>query len=94
MPRKRKQKNQKRDNKASIRRKVNAIVSTEFPGCVAEFCGGVEQSRMATRGPTFGFRVKDSRTGKYRSNAIWLNPTYEGDFTVAWIRAAIKESNN
>ena len=94
MSRKRKQKKQKRDNKSSIRRKVNLVVSAEFPGCVAEFCGGVEQSRMATRGPTFGFRVKNSRTGKYRSNVIWLNPTYDGDFSTDWIRAAIKESNN
>lgn len=94
MSRKSKQKKQKRDNKSSIRRKVNAVVSAEYPGCVAEFCGGVEQSRMASRGPTFGFRVKNSQTGKYRSNFIWLNPTYNGAFSAAWIRAAIKESNN
>jgi hypothetical protein len=94
MSRKRKQKKQKRDKKGGIRRNVNAVVASEFPGCVAEFCGGVEQSRMAARGPTFGFRVKHAQSGKFRSNVIWLNPDYDGDFCSAWIRKAMADSNN
>ena len=94
MSRKNKRKKQQRDNRGDIRRKVNSVVASEFPGCVAEFSGGVEQSRMATRGPTFGFRVKHAQTGKYRSNQIWLNPDYDGDFTASWIRDAVKSSNN
>ncbi len=94
MSRKRRLKKQKRDNKGDIRRKVNAIVALEFLGCIAEFSGGVERSRMATRGPTFGFRIKHAQTGKYRSNVIWLNPDYDGDYSATWIRNAIKESNN
>ena len=94
MSRKNKQKKQKRGNKSDIRRKVNAVVATAYPGCLAEFSGGVEQSRMATRGPTFGFRVKHAQTGKYRSNVIWLNPDYDGDFSSTWIRAAVKNANN
>lgn len=94
MARKGKRKKQNRDNKASIRRKINSVVVSEFGGCIAEFSGGVGQSRMATRGPTFGFRVKNVQTGKYRSNVIWLNPHYSGDFSTDWIRNAIKESNS
>ena len=90
----RKRKQQKRDRKADIRRKVNAAAAAEFPGCVAEFSGGVARSRMAAVGPTFGFRVKDARTGKYRSNMIWLNPDFEGDFPSDWLQKSVKDSNN
>ena len=90
---KNKNKKKQRDNRASIRRKVNATVAREFPGCVAEFCGGVESSRMAARGPTLGFRVKHNQSGKYRSNMIWVNPDFEGEWSEDWIRDAVKNSN-
>jgi hypothetical protein len=38
---------------------VADAVAEAFPGCTAEFTGGVERSRMASRGPTLGPRVKD-----------------------------------
>jgi hypothetical protein len=38
--------------------------------------------RMARLGPTLGFRVKDGR-GRYRSNLIWVDPTYEGVVSTA-----------
>lgn len=94
MARKNKRKQKQRANRGNIRRLVNAAVAQAYPGCVAEFCGGVEQSRMANRGPTLGFRVKDPRSGKYRSNLIWVNPDYTGEWSAQWIQQAVKESNN
>lgn len=86
-------KNQKvRDVRRQLRAAIAAAVAEAFPGCTAEFSGGVERSRMATRGPTLGFRVKDGR-GKYRSNIIWVNPEYEGSVSTAWVAGAVKESN-
>lgn len=83
----------KRDNRRAIRQKIGQAVSTAFPGCTADFCGGVERSRMAKRGRTFGFRVKDARTGKFRSNLIWVNPDYQGEWSVEWVLDAVKRSN-
>ena len=86
-------KNQKsRDVRRTLRARVAAAVTEAFPGCIAEFNGGVAKSRMATRGPTLGFRVKDGQ-GKYRSNLIWVDPTYEGEVNGAWIAWAVKKSN-
>ena len=93
MSRKNKRKKHKRENRGDIRRKVNATVAAEFPGCVAEFSGGAERSRMATRGPTLGFRIKHVQTGKYRSNIIWVNPEYTGGWSAEWIHNAVNESN-
>jgi hypothetical protein len=88
-----KRKQQKtRDVRRNLRGKIAAAVAEAFPNCTAEFCGGVERSRMATRGPTLGFRVKDSR-GKYRSNIIWIDPTYEGEVNAAWVAHSVKQSN-
>jgi hypothetical protein len=81
-----------RDVRRRLRGAVSAAVAEAFPDCTAEFCGGVERSRMATLGPTLGFRVKDSR-GKYRSNIIWINPEYQGAVSAAWVAAAVKQSN-
>jgi len=86
-------KNQKaRDVRRVLKAAIADAVGEVFPGCSAQFCGGVEMSRMATRGPTLGFRVKDGR-GKYRSNIIWVNPEYEGTVTVGWIADAVRRSN-
>jgi hypothetical protein len=86
-------KNQKaRDVRRNLRGAVASAVAEAFPGCTAEFCGGVERSRMAILGPTLGFRVKDGR-GKYRSNVIWIDPTYEGEVNAAWVVHAVKQSN-
>jgi len=93
MSRKNKRKEKQRSNRADIRRKVNAAVAEAFPGCAAAFCGGVERSRMATRGRTLGFRVRDTRTGKFRSNIIWVNPDFEGSWPVDWLRDAVNQSN-
>jgi hypothetical protein len=71
---------------------IASAVAEAFPGCTAEFCGGVERSRMATRGPTLGFRVKDER-GRYRSNIVWLNPEYQGEVTADEVASLVKESN-
>lgn len=81
-----------RDVRRRLRAAIGKAVTEAFPGCTAEFCGGVERSRMATRGPTLGFRLKDAR-GKYRSNIIWVNPEYEGAVSAAWVVGAVKESN-
>ena len=86
-------KNQKaRDVRRQLRTTLAAAVAEAFPGCTAEFCGGVEQSRMATRGNTLGFRVQDGRR-KYRSNVIWVDPQYEGSVSAAWVLRAVKEVN-
>jgi hypothetical protein len=89
-----KRKSQKaRDVRRALKAKVAAAVAEACPGCTADFCGGVERSRMATRGPTLGFRVRDARTGKYRSNIIWIDPQYEGEVNAAWVAWAAKGSN-
>lgn len=92
MTRKNKDKRKSREVGQNLREAVNMAVAEAFPECVAEFCGGVERSRMATRGPTLGFRVKDAR-GKYRSNIIWVDPTYAGSVSAAWVVNAVKASN-
>ena len=92
MPRKNRQRKRRRENRADIRRKVNETVAEVFPGCVAEFTGGVSHSRMAIRGRTFGFRIKSVRSGKYRSNMIWVNPDFVGTWPVNWLRRAVKTS--
>jgi hypothetical protein len=81
-----------RDVRRRLQGTIAEAVAEAFPGCTAEFCGGVERSRMATRGPTLGFRVKDAR-GKYCSNIIWINPEYEGSVSAAWAAKAVKQSN-
>jgi hypothetical protein len=81
-----------RDVRRKLRGAIAAAVAEAFPGCMAEFCGGVERSRMATLGPTLGFRIKDGR-GKYRSNIIWFDPTYEGEVSAAWVAHVVKRSN-
>jgi len=86
-------KNQKkRDVRRKLRGDIAAAVAEAYPGCTAEFSGGVERSRMATLGPTLGFRIKDGR-GKYRSNIIWIDPTYEGETNAAWVLYVVKQSN-
>jgi hypothetical protein len=86
-------KNQKkRDVRRSLRAAVAAAVAEAYPGCTAEFCGGVERSRMAKLGPTLGFRVKDGR-GRCRSNVVWLNPGYEGPVSAATVLRLVRESN-
>jgi hypothetical protein len=81
-----------RDVRRQLRAKIAAAVAEAFPDCTAEFSGGVERSRMATLGPTFGFRVKDGR-GKYRSNIIWFDPAYEGKVNAAWVADRVRHSN-
>jgi hypothetical protein len=81
-----------RDVRRKLRATIAVAVAEAFPDCSAEFCGGVERSRMATRGPTLGFRVKDVR-GRYRSNVIWVNPEYEGAVSAAWVADAVRKSN-
>jgi hypothetical protein len=76
--------------KEKIRKQISAHVRTAFPGCVAQFCG--QQSGAALVGRTFGFRVRDPRGG-YRSNIIWLNSEYDGEFNQAWVRWAVDQSN-
>jgi hypothetical protein len=93
MSRKNNKKRSSREVCKNLRVSVNTAVADAFPGCIAEFCGGVERSRMATRGPTLGFRVKDRR-GKYRSNIIWMKPTYTGFVSATWVADAVKSSNN
>jgi hypothetical protein len=86
-------KNQKaRDVRRKLRSAIAAAVTEAFPDCTAEFSGGVERSRMATLGPTLGFRIKDGR-GKYRSNVIWFDPTYEGDVSAALVARVVKRPN-
>lgn len=81
-----------RDARRGLRERVSAAVAEAFPGCVAEFCGGVERSRMAVLGPTLGFRVR-AAGGKYRSNVIWLNPRYTGAVSAGWVERAVAKSN-
>jgi hypothetical protein len=89
----RRQSQKARDVRRSLRGAIASAVAEAFPGCSAEFCGGVERSRMAKLGSrTLGFRVKDGR-GKYRSNVIWVDATYEGEVSGSWLEQAVKESN-
>jgi hypothetical protein len=86
-------KNQRaRDVRRKLRAAIGDAVAEAFPGCTAEFNGGVERSRMATGGPTFGFRIRDAG-GEYRSNVIWVNPAYEGAVSAAWVAGAVRRSN-
>ena len=91
MPVTKRKKQKCRDVRRTLRGKIVAAVAEAFPNCSAEFCGGVERSRMATLGPTLGFRIKDCR-GKYRSNVIWIDPTYEGDVNAAWVAYQVSNS--
>jgi hypothetical protein len=81
-----------RDIRKQLRGEISRAVAEAFPDFTAEFCGDVERSRMATRGQTLGFRLKDSR-GRYRSNIIWLNASYDGSVSAAWVADAVKQSN-
>ena len=93
MSRKNKQRKLSRNNRAEIRRNVSDSVVEAIPGCIAEFTGGVSHSRMANRGRTLGFRIKDVSSGKYRSNIIWINPDFVGTWPVSWLRRAVEDSN-
>jgi hypothetical protein len=82
-----------RDSRRQVRAAISAAVAQACPGCTADFCGGVEYSRMAKLGSrTLGFRVKDGR-GKYRSNIIWVNAEYDGEWTADWVAQAVMQSN-
>jgi hypothetical protein len=81
-----------RDIRRGLRERVIAAVAEVFPGCEADFCGGVERSRMAVLGVTLGFRVREA-DGKYRSNIIWLNPRYTGLVSAEWVERAVAKSN-
>ena len=81
----------KQVSKQNIRKQVVAHCSDLFPDCVVEFTG--TRSRSALKGRTFGFRIKDSRTGKYRSNIVWVDSTYNGVIDAGWVQDAIKCSN-
>ena len=76
--------------KANIRRRIAQHVKSLYPGCVAEFIGQGGHAAKVSR--TFGFRVLDGR-GKYRSNIVWVDPTYEGEINEAWVRHAVDSSN-
>jgi hypothetical protein len=67
-------------------------VAEEFSGRVADFCGGVERSRMATSGPALGFPVRNPK-GKYRSSVIRVDPIYTGEVNAARVLTVVKESN-
>lgn len=88
----RRKRQKQRDVRKRLRAAIARAVEEAIPGCTAEFCGGVEQSRMATLGPTLGFRVKD-QWGKYHSNIIWIDPGYEGEVNAEWVLKAVKRSN-
>jgi hypothetical protein len=83
----------KRDVRRQLRGKINEAIAAAFPGCIADFCGGVENSRMAKLGhATVGFRVKDAR-GKHRSNVIWIDPDFDGEVDATWVHSVVGESN-
>jgi hypothetical protein len=88
----RRKKQVERDTRRRLRERVSAAVTRAFPGCVADFCGGVERSRMAVLGPTLGFRLREP-SGKFRSNVIWLNPGYTGSVSAGWVERAVERSN-
>lgn len=81
-----------RDLRRGLRARVSAAVAEAFPGCEADFFGGVERSRMAVLGVTLGFRVRGA-DGKYRSNIIWLNQGYTGAVSAEWVERAVTKSN-
>lgn len=81
-----------RDVRRGLRERVSAAVVEAYPGCAAEFCGGVERSRMAKLGVTFGLRLRHEG-GKYRSNVIWLSPRYTGPVSAGWVAYAVAKSN-
>ena len=78
-------------SKSNLRKQISQHVSSLFPGCAAEFCGQQGHAAKVFAGQ-FGFRVKDSRTGKHRSNIVWVND-YDGEINEAWVKAAVKDSN-
>lgn len=79
-----------RDLKRQLERQISAHVRTAFPGCTAEFCG--QRGAAAKVARTLGFRVRDT-SGKYRSNIVWLNPDFDGEVTLEWVRSAVEASN-
>jgi hypothetical protein len=78
-------------SKLNIKAQINKHIGNLYPGCRAEFIG--QQSRAALKSRTFGFRIKDQRTGRYHSNIIWMNSDYSGEINEAWVKEAIKKSN-
>jgi hypothetical protein len=81
-----------RDVRRRLQARVADAVAASFPGFTVEFFGGVERSRMATIGPTLGFRLRDANA-KYVSNVIWLNAAYDGEVTADWVQRAVRKSN-
>lgn len=79
-----------KQTKAKVRRQISRHVKQLFPDCVADFIG--QEGHAAKVGRTFGFRLLDSG-GKYRSNIVWVDPTYEGEITAAWVSSAVDSSN-
>jgi hypothetical protein len=76
-----------RDN---IRQQIARHVEAAFPGCTAVFGG--KPGRVSPKSRIFGFRVR-AADGSYRSNYVWVDPTYAGEINEAWVRAAVRESN-
>lgn len=79
-------------NKDNIRRVISAIVAETYPGCVAVFSGHAQTSRLGRSSVSFGFRIRDEN-GKYRSNIVWVDPEYTGDWNATWVIEAVKMSN-
>lgn len=64
-----------------------------FPITLKGRTAAPRSSSPATRRRNFGFRVQDQRTGKYRSNIVWLNRSYGGRIGEPWLREAVELSN-
>jgi len=86
----RRKRNAGRRVKDTLRQRIAGAVAAAFPGCTAVFVG--QQSRASLVGRTFGFRVRDG-AGKYRSNIVWVDPSYAGSVSAGWVRRAVADSN-
>jgi hypothetical protein len=84
-------KNKQTDKKQKTRKQIVAHCNNLFPDCIVEWTG--TKSRSALEGRTFGFQLKDKRTGKYRCNIVWVNPDYGGPIGEGWVQDAVRESN-
>lgn len=79
-----------RATKQNVRQQIEAAVQSAFPGCVAEFTG--KRGHRSQRVRLLGVRVRD-RFSKYRSNIVWVDPSYDGEINEAWVGWAVSESS-
>jgi hypothetical protein len=75
-----------RTAKPEIRDTIQSLVANNYPRCSAEFVGDPRGNR---RRHSFGFRIVDAK-GKYRTDTIWVGPSFYTRPNKAWLLREVK----